>query len=43
MIGIPPKVNMDRKVGELWANMSEGRCLFVMVKDKNWSMIDSLL
>lgn len=34
---------MDRRVGELWATMGNGRCLFVMVKDRNWSAIDSLL
>jgi len=38
-----PKVKMDRLVGELWANMSGGRCRFVMVKDKNWGDIDSFL
>ncbi len=38
-----PKVKMDRMVGEMWANMSGGKCRFVMVKDKNWSGIDSLL
>jgi type III restriction enzyme len=38
-----PKVKMDRLVGELWANMSGGRCRFVMLKDKNWGVIDSLL
>ena len=38
-----PKVQMDRKVGQLWAEMSGGRCKFVMVKDKDWSAIDSHL
>jgi len=38
-----PKVKMDRMVGELWANMSNERCRFVMVKDKDWSMVDSAL
>lgn len=38
-----PKVKMDRLVGELWANMSGERCRFVMAKDKNWGVIDSLL
>jgi type III restriction enzyme len=38
-----PKVKMDRMVGNLWAEMSGGRCLFVMVKDKDWSSIDSIL
>ncbi|MCU7848951.1 MAG: DEAD/DEAH box helicase family protein [Candidatus Thiodiazotropha sp. (ex Lucinoma kastoroae)] len=31
-----PKVKMDRLVGQLWAEMSGGECLFVMVKDKDW-------
>ncbi|MCU7891055.1 MAG: DEAD/DEAH box helicase family protein [Candidatus Thiodiazotropha sp. (ex Ustalcina ferruginea)] len=34
-----PKVKMDRLVGKLWADMSDGRCLFVMTKDKDWSPI----
>lgn len=38
-----PKVDMDRKVGALWANMSDGNCRFVMVKNKDWSSIDSML
>ena len=38
-----PKVKMDRMVGNLWADMSNGKCKFVMVKDKNWSAIDSVL
>jgi len=38
-----PKVQMDRKVGYLWAEMSNGSCQFVMVKDKDWSVIDSCL
>ncbi len=38
-----PKTKMDRMVGELWANMSNGKCRFVMVKKKNWSAIDALL
>ena len=33
----------DRLIGGLWANLSEGRCRFVMVKDKQWDWIDSLL
>ncbi len=36
------KVKMDRMVGNLWANASGGKCQFIMVKDKDWSMIDSL-
>ncbi len=38
-----PKVKMDRKVGNLWAEMSEGRCRFVMVKDRDWSPIELCL
>lgn len=30
----------DRLIGGLWANMSEGRCRFVMVKDKQWDRIE---
>jgi len=28
-----------RAVGELWAERSKGKCLFVMTRGKNWSMI----
>jgi hypothetical protein len=30
----------DRLIGGLWANLSEGRCRFVMVKDKRWEWIE---
>lgn len=33
----------DRLIGGLWANISEGRCRFVMVKDKRWECIEGLL
>lgn len=33
----------DRLIGGLWANLSEGRCRFVMVKDKRWDWIDPLV
>ncbi|QSA97219.1 DEAD/DEAH box helicase [Methylococcus sp. EFPC2] len=33
----------DRLIGGLWANLSEGRCRFVMVKDKRWDSIEPLL
>ncbi len=33
----------DRLIGGLWANLSEGRCRFVMVKDKHWDWIEALL
>lgn len=29
----------DRLIGGLWASLSEGRCRFVMVKDKRWDWI----
>jgi type III restriction enzyme len=34
-----PKVVEDRKIGELWAELSNGLCRFVMVKDKDWTQI----
>jgi len=33
----------DRLIGGLWANLSEGRCRFVMVKDKRWEWIEEAL
>lgn len=33
----------DRLIGALWANLSEGRCRFVMVKDRRWEWIEKLL
>jgi len=33
----------DRLIGGLWANLSEGRCRFVMVKDKRWEWIEGVL
>jgi len=33
----------DRLNGGLWANLSEGRCRFVMVKDKRWESIETHL
>ena len=33
-------VEDDRLIGGLWANLSEGRCRFVMVKDKRWESIE---
>lgn len=33
----------DRLIGGLWANLSEGRCRFVMVKEKHWASIEELL
>ncbi|MGE4073886.1 MAG: DEAD/DEAH box helicase [Lysobacterales bacterium] len=33
----------DRLIGGLWANLSAGRCRFVMVKDKCWDTIEAQL
>lgn len=33
----------DRLIGGLWANMSEGRCRFLMVKEKRWDWIEPYL
>ena len=33
----------DRLIGGLWANLSLGRCRFVMVKDKRWDWIEEAL
>jgi type III restriction enzyme len=33
----------DRLIGGLWANMSDGRCRFVMVKEKRWEEIEEHL
>lgn len=33
----------DRLIGGLWANLSEGHCRFVMVKDKRWDWIEEHL
>ena len=33
----------DRLIGELWASMSGGTCQFVMVTNKQFEQIDSLL
>ncbi|MDY0071395.1 MAG: DEAD/DEAH box helicase family protein [Thauera sp.] len=33
----------DRLIGGLWAKLSEGRCRFVMVKDKRWEWIEEAL
>ena len=33
----------DRLIGGLWANLSERRCRFVMVKDKRWDWIEEHL
>lgn len=33
----------DRQIGGLWAELSSGRCLFVMATNSDWSGIDALL
>jgi len=33
----------DRLIGGLWASLSDGRCRYVMVKDRQWELIDILL
>lgn len=33
----------DRLIGDLWANLSDGRCRFVMVTDRRWEWIDKIL
>lgn len=33
----------DRLIGGLWAGLSEGRCRFVMVKDRRWDLIEAEL
>jgi type III restriction enzyme len=33
----------DRLIGGLWASLSEGRCRFVMAKDKRWDWIEESL
>jgi len=33
----------DRLIGGLWAELSGGRCRFVMIKDKQWQGIEAML
>ncbi len=33
----------DRLIGGLWANLSKGRCRFVMVKDRRWDWVEEKL
>lgn len=33
----------DRLIGGLWANLSGGKCRFVMVKEKRWEIIEPML
>jgi hypothetical protein len=36
-------VKVDRDMGELWEELSEGRCRFVMATDKKWGTIETKL
>ncbi|WP_434131540.1 DEAD/DEAH box helicase [Methylocaldum sp. GT1BB] len=38
-----PSAEDDRLIGGIWASLSDGRCCFVMVRDKHWDWIESLL
>lgn len=33
----------DRSIGNLWASLSDGKCMFVMVKNKEWESIQSAI
>ena len=33
----------DREIGSLWADLSDGKCRFVMVRDRQWQAIDEAL
>ncbi len=33
----------DRLIGNLWASLSEGRCRFIMVKERRWEWIEQKL
>jgi type III restriction enzyme len=37
------EVEDDRLIGGLWANLSEGRCRFVMLTNREWHRIEALL
>lgn len=34
---------MDRDMGELWAELSDGKCRFVMATDRKWGQIEGML
>ncbi|MBN8456642.1 MAG: DEAD/DEAH box helicase family protein [Verrucomicrobia bacterium] len=34
---------LDRDMGELWAELSDGKCRFVMATDKKWADIEKML
>lgn len=38
-----PESEEDRRIGALWEEMSEGRCRFVMVTNRNWTAIEQKL
>jgi len=33
----------DRDIGNLWAELSGGKCRFVMVRDRQWGQIEACL
>lgn len=33
----------DRDIGSLWAELSDGKCRFVMVRDRQWQQIEGML
>ena len=33
----------DRRIGDLWAELSDGSCRFVMARNRDWSQIDAML
>lgn len=33
----------DRLIGGIWANLSDGRCRFLMIKDRRWDLIEEVL
>ena len=33
----------DRQIGGLWAELSDGKCRFVMVRDRQWQQIEDAL
>ncbi|NND09119.1 MAG: hypothetical protein HKN87_22335 [Saprospiraceae bacterium] len=37
------KAVADRDIGNLWSSLSNGKCLFTMLKDKEWEVIDAVL
>jgi type III restriction enzyme len=33
----------DRDIGDLWAELSDGECRFVMVRDRQWQMLEDVI